>query len=245
MYYILLPESLHFQGFQYCLGRNVKPGGFALFKKRHLGYWLRLLHNPVVCEAHLCSDSVVFRKGRKTITGAFDLQNPLPIREFMAMQTEDTLMDYVWDDGLALEYIENQNQTPDLCFAAIRQNGRAIRFVHMPTEAMLEEAVRQNGWALKYITDQSPSLCMLAVRQTPHAIQFVTNQENSIAIMAVHANGRTLKYIRKPTNYILKVALEQNGFAIQYIQNPSKELIAIALQQNPLAKLYTQKTLAK
>lgn len=243
MYYILLPESLYYNQFQYAVGLNVSrkeistpKDGFFLTKKRNLGYWLRFVHNPLVCEATLCEDSVVVRRGRKIQTDRFILKNPTPIRSFLSAQSEDTLFDLVYDDGLALEYIVRP--TDELCLWALRQNGRAIRYVLRPTFAMLVEAVKQNGRALQYISDQTHTLCMMALKQTPHAIRYVKNQENSLAIMAVHANGMMLRHIRQPSVYVIKVALEQNGYALQFVKNPSPDLVAIAKKQNPLAKLY-------
>lgn len=243
MYYILLPESLYYNGVQYSVGLNVSKhelttpkDGFFLCKKRNLGYWLRLVHNPLVCEATLCKESVVLRRGRKIQTDRFVLQNPCPIRTFLLSQNEDTLFDLVYDDGLALEYIAHPSE--ELCLCAIRQNGRAIRYVANPTSAMLMEAVKQNGRALQYIRNPSHTLCMMAVKQTPHAIRYVQHMENSLAIMAVHANGMMLRHIRNPSPYVVKVALEQNGFALQFVKDPSSEMRAIAETQNPLAKLY-------
>jgi hypothetical protein len=230
----------------YTIGLNVyekplkdlshKDGGFYLCKKKDIGYWLRLYHDPIICEAVLCDESVVFKGGRKIKTDRFILQNPLPVRVFMSQQNEETLIDYVYDDGLALEYIDEQ--TPDICLLATRQNGRAIQFVKNPSPALWLEAVKQNGRALQHIPVQSQPLCMAAVKQTGYALRYVKKQDASLCMMAVHNNGLALKHVLCQTPYICKVACEQNGFALQFVRRQTPDIVAAALKANPLAKLY-------
>lgn len=49
----------------------------------------------------------------------------------------------VQQNGLALQYVENQ--TPEICLAAVRKNGRA----------------------LQHVKNQTPEICLAAVRQNP------------------------------------------------------------------------------
>ena len=50
---------------------------------------------------------------------------------------------------MSLEYVEKQ--TPEICLAAVKENGNA----------------------LYYVKDQTPELCLAAVKQDERALQFV------------------------------------------------------------------------
>ena len=242
MFYKVLDSSLSNRKFQYKVGLNVyekpvgKKSGFHFCKKKDIGYWLRLYADPVICEVDLCSNSVVFKERRKLKTDRFVLKNPDPVKEFMGKQDEDTLMDYVYDDGLALKYIENQ--TPDLCLFAVRQNGRAIQFVKEPSSVLNLEAVRQSGQALKYISLQTISLCMQSVKTNGLSLRYVLNKNPSLCMMAVHNNGLALQYIEEQTPYVCKMAVEQNGHALRFVKNQTAEIVNAAIAQNPLSKIW-------
>ena len=239
IYYKVVSPTFRNRDVQYTLGLNEytkdidKPkSGLYFCEQKDIGYWLRLYHNPIICEVVLCPNSIVYTEYRKLKTDRFLLQNPLPVREFL--KTMDC-MRIVLDDGLALEYMD---QTPELCMAAVKQNGRAIQFVFDKTFDLWSEAWTQNGRTLEYMDDQTQCVCLLAVRQNGLAMKFVKLQDNSVCMMAVHQNGLALKYIENPSPYVVKIALEQNGFALQFVKDQTDEHVEIAKRQNPLAKLY-------
>ena len=245
MYYKILNPSMCHRMFQYKIGLNTstKGGGFYICKKKDIGYWLRLHHNPIICEAVLCEDSVIHKGRRKIRTDKIILQNPLPIREFLGKQDEDTLIDYVYDDGMNLEYIDQQ--TPDICKLALKQNGRSLQFVKNPNKSHYLEAITQTGRALQYVHEQTQSLCLHAVKQNGMSLKYVNKQDKTICMMAVHNNGNALKYVKEPTPYIYKVAVEQNGYALQYIEHQTDELVNLAILQNPLAKIWKKSVKAQ
>lgn len=174
--YKILRHDLRNRDIQYSIGKNVyakeflpnvKASGFYFCKKKDVGHWAKLYANPIVCEVVLCPESIVHKGQRKLKTDRFILQNPMSLREFFSLQTEDTLIDYVYDDGLCLEHIANANQTHDICMFAVRQNGRALQFVKDKTPDIVIEALKQNGRAIQFLEkhDQTKDLCMLAVKQ--------------------------------------------------------------------------------
>lgn len=83
-------------------------------------------------------------------------------------------------DGLALEDIEHNRQTFELCLAAIRQNPEALRYVcyHDKEEyaALCLEAVVLSGSALRFVPEsrQTEQICATAVASDPAAIEFVS-----------------------------------------------------------------------
>ena len=62
------------------------------------------------------------------------------------------------EHGLDLQYIKEQN--PELCLAAVRQNGRA----------------------LYYVKEQNPELCMAVVRQDVSALEYVKDETTKTKI---------------------------------------------------------------
>ena len=243
LYYKVLSPNFRNRDLQYILGWNTytkdidtPKSGMYFCEKKDLGYWLRLYHSPIICEVVLCPDSIVYTEYRARKTDRFLLQNPLPVREFL--KTMDC-MQIVKDDGLALEYMD---QTPELCMAAVKQNGRAIQFVENKTFDLWIEALQQNGRALEYMEGPTQYFCLLAVKQNGLAVKFARIQENSVCMMAVHQNGLALKYIQNPSPYVVKVALEQNGLALQFVKDQTEEHVQTAIHQNPLAKLYRHAT---
>lgn len=239
-YYKVLSPTFCNRGFQYSLGLNEytkdilkSKSGMYICKKKDIGYWLRLYHNPILCEAHICSESVLIKEGNNLKTDRFMLANPIPVREFI---NATNAMEIVSHNGMNLEYCDVQ--TPELCLKALQQNGRAIQFVKEKTPALIMEALKQNGRALEYIDDHTQTMCINAMKQNGLAIKFAKIKDNSVSIMAVHQNGMALKYIENPSPYVIKTALEQNGYALQFVKDQTDEYCSIAIAQNPVAKLY-------
>ncbi len=86
-------------------------------------------------------------------------------------------------DGLALRSIPAHEQTPELCLAAVRQNGLALEYVGHKSEAVCVVALRQNGLALKFVPGTpTPQQVQIAVRHHPPALAFVPQQLRSIEL---------------------------------------------------------------
>ena len=72
-------------------------------------------------------------------------------------QTEEVCMAAVKQNGFTLQYVENQ--TEEICLAAVNQNGLALQLVKNQTEDICLAAVKQDGWALKYVNiDKFPDV---------------------------------------------------------------------------------------
>jgi len=224
----------------YTMGTHVSNKPMYFCEKKYIGFWTKLFKHPLVCEVTLGPESVVHKGNRLRKTNQYVLGNPVPIREFFALQSEDMLLDYVDDDGLCLEYIDEKAQTPDICLYAVRQNGRALQYVKNPTPLMEYEAVRQTGRALQFVKGQTRDLCVTAVKQNGLWLKYVQHPEKSVIMMAVHNNPMALKYVKEAdqTPYLCKMAVTTNGLAIRHVIQQTPELCAAAIQQNPHAKVY-------
>jgi hypothetical protein len=224
----------------YTMGTYVSDNPMYFCEKKHIGFWTKLFKDPLVCEVALSPESVVRKGDRLLKTNHYSVFNPVPIREFFARQTEDTLLDYVDDDGLCLEYIDEKAQTPDICLYAVRQNGRALQYVKNPTPLMEHEAVRQTGRAVAFVREQTRDLCVAAVKQNGLWLKYVRHPDKTVIMMAVHNNPMALKYVKEAeqTPFLCKMAVTTNGLAIRHVIKKTPELCAAAIQQNPHAKLY-------
>jgi hypothetical protein len=65
-------------------------------------------------------------------------------------------------------------QTHEICLAAVKQDGLAIRYVKDQTRELCLAAVTQDGEALEFIKNQTEEICLAAVRQSQDAINFIT-----------------------------------------------------------------------
>lgn len=64
----------------------------------------------------------------------------------------EEVMNRVIDYGCDIEYV--QDQTPELCLAAVRSDWVALRFIKRQTLELCIEAVEENSRAMKYVWDE-------------------------------------------------------------------------------------------
>ena len=103
------------------------------------------------------------------------------------------------EHGLDLQYIKEQEQTPELCMTAVRQNGRALEFVKEQTPELCMAAVRQAGYALDYVKEQTPEVCLGAVRQNGRALDVVKVQTPEVCLAAVRQDRLALPCVKDET----------------------------------------------
>lgn len=60
----------------------------------------------------------------------------------------------------------------ELCLAAVRQNGFAVRYISNPTMAVRLEAVRQDPMALEFVRHKSKAIIREAILRDPRSIRF-------------------------------------------------------------------------
>ena len=248
MYYKILDPSFLHRGFQYVIGENTKnsvgnniqkkDSGFYICEKKHIGKWLKLHHNPIICEVVILEDSIRYPMKYSLKVDHILLVNPLPIREFLRLHKE-CIDIFVKQDGLNIEYVDHPSYATSLM--AVKQNGRALQFLDSPSYELCFEAVRQNGRALQYVKHQSFILCLAAVKQNGLALQYIHNKIPLFCYTALYQNGLALRYIKKQNRALCRIAILQNGLAFQHVIEKSQELYDIAILQNPLAKIYNKK----
>lgn len=121
------------------------------------------------------------------------------LEEYLACKGEafTSELDAVNRNGLYLQYIGEEVQTEEICLAA----------------------VRQNGLALKYVKDQTNKICLEAVEKTGGALQYVENQTNAICSVAVNKNIWNLKHVKILTDTIWLTAVAKNRLVAERIWN--------------------------
>jgi cytochrome oxidase Cu insertion factor (SCO1/SenC/PrrC family) len=89
-------------------------------------------------------------------------------------------------------------------------------------------AIKRNGLALKYVINQTNEICLAAVKQNGHALNYVINKTDEICLAAVKQNGYALNYVENQTDEICLVAVKQNGFALIYVNDETEEICLAA-----------------
>ena len=75
-------------------------------------------------------------------------------------------------DGLALRFVNEQ--TPKICFEAVRQNGYALEYVENQTIKCCLEAIKQDGTVFSYLEKQMEEYCLSALFQNPHSFNQIS-----------------------------------------------------------------------
>jgi hypothetical protein len=142
---------------------------------------------------------------------------------------QNKMLERVKIDGLALEFCDWHDQTEEICLAAVKQNGFAIKYSQCNTEDIYIAAVKQNGLALKFCDYQSPNVCLAAVKQNGLALKYVRQQERDYDYDNDYNNDPMYTY------RLCSTALRKNGMALKYVEKKTYELCYIAIQQNKSA----------
>ena len=154
--------------------------------------------------------------------------NLILLEEIKDLQTPELCMAAVTQNGDALEFVEHQ--TPELCMTAVTQTGWSLEFVKSQTPEICMAAVIQNGNSLQFVKSQTPEICMAAVKKYGLALQFVKSQTPELCMAAVTQDGRSLRYVKSQTPEICMAAVTQNGRALRYVKSQTPELCMAATQ---------------
>jgi len=152
-------------------------------------------------------------------------------------------IEYVLEhDGMLLEFFENKNK--ELCLKAVGQNGLALQFVNEDDQDddIIMLALKQTSYALEFATYQNFDMCRFAIEECPFVIEHVKDEymvkDNiDLRMIAVKANGTLLRYIKEQNVDICKAAILQTPLAIKYVIDQTDELCRLATECNKTAIL--------
>jgi hypothetical protein len=163
-------------------------------------------------------------------------------------QAEQSFIDIVKKDGMALKDIDRTFQTPAICSQAVKQNFNALQFVPeaLHTHDMYTDAVKQDSTAMLYIPEKklTPDLCLTAIKHDWVALEFTPEKlhTHDMYTAAVTQNWRALSLIdpEKQTETICSAAVEQNGAALEYVDKKLKtqDMCKTAVAKNGEALQY-------
>lgn len=114
-------------------------------------------------------------------------------------------------DGLSLEYVNEDEQTEEICILAVKQNGLALDYVINQTEDICIAAVRQNGLALEYVKDQTENICIAAVRQNNFAVMDVKEMTDEICKIVNRADSDILAYEKWVKETLHNINMQNNN----------------------------------
>jgi hypothetical protein len=126
-------------------------------------------------------------------------------------------IELVNNDAYALRYV--QNQTHEICMAAVQQDGSLLQWVENQSLEICMAAVQQYGLALQYVHNQTPEICMAAVQKDGNALQCVENQTLEICMAAVHENESALYFVHNQIPEICMAAVQKRGILCIYIKS--------------------------
>jgi hypothetical protein len=134
-------------------------------------------------------------------------------------------------DGNILQEIEEQ--TPDVCLAAIKQNPKSIRYVKDQTEELCDIVVSQCGYSVQYVRNPTFKNAIRSVKVTPKSLQYLSKKMPELCMLAVVANGDALAFVEEQTDELCFAAVRNYGIALRFVKNQTDELCLEAVKQTP------------
>ena len=150
-------------------------------------------------------------------------------------QTPEICLEAVKQNEYELLFIKEQ--TPEICLEAVKQNPSIIRYINPEnqTEEIALEVVKKAGNLLQYITpkNQTDEVCFTAIENScGWAVRYIENQKLEYCLAALKINDLTFCAIKKEfhKNEIISYAIQKRPSNIMYIENPSEELLLEAVR---------------
>jgi hypothetical protein len=152
--------------------------------------------------------------------------DPDLVKPIIGLFSEDKWMVAIEHDGRAIRYVNTPSEAVQL--AAVKSNGNAIEYIKNPSEAVQLAAVKSNGRAIRHVNTPSEAVQLAAVKSNGYAIGYIKNPSEAVQLAAVKDDGNAIEYIKNPSEAVQLAAVKSNGYAIEYIKNPSPAVQALA-----------------
>ena len=98
----------------------------------------------------------------------------------------------------------------------IRETPLALALIDDQTEEMCIAAVIRDAWAIVFVKNQTIFVCKIAIKTNPHVLQFITHQTKELCEEAVKRDGKTLIYVHDQTYRICMAAIRGKMFDNAY-----------------------------
>ncbi len=142
---------------------------------------------------------------------------------------DDRLIDLALQiDGALIRYLPSQHRTLDRCLAAVRSSPDDA-LPHLSKAERLPEvclaAVRQDGTSIRHLADddRTVEICLAAVRQDPWSIEHLSHAQrtNSVCSQAVSLDGDALDRLTddEKTYQLCVEAVANRGCGVQHVHD--------------------------
>lgn len=135
------------------------------------------------------------------------------------------LLEDIKKDGSLLKNVENQ--TEELCLAAVTSKGGALKYVKNHTPEIVIAAINQNGGAIHFVTNPSHELIELAVMKNPESLLALAEkykwEEDEVFLLHIlrkqpavlpYLSGNTVeKLCREYKNLLLEIIASKRELA--------------------------------
>lgn len=105
-----------------------------------------------------------------------------------------TLLEQVKHEGFILYNIPPEEQTPEICLAAVQNCGMALFAVHSQTPVICRASIKQNPHALQFVRDQTAEICLLAYSMDPTSVKHVINRRKLVPALMYLFNAPDQAY---------------------------------------------------
>ena len=162
--------------------------------------------------------------------------DPDLVKSISGLFSEDKWMVAVDHDGRAIRYVNTPSEAMKMI--AAEGNGAAIQFIQNPSEAVQLAAVKENGYAIQFIKNPTEAMQMEAVERNGYAIRYIHNPSEAVQLAAVSEIWGAIRYIHNPSEAVQLAAVNRNWGAIEYIENPSEAVQMAAVKEDGYAIEY-------
>lgn len=172
---------------------------------------------------------------------------------FMKNKEESLYMLAIDRDPYVLEYIDEADQTENICLAAVMKNSSLFRYAKKINIDICEATIKKSAYSILSIPDEhiTEELSMLAVSVNGLVLKYVKDEykTDDVCNSAIMQNGNAIEFVPNPTDEQYKVAIEVTPYAIQFMKKPSLELCISAIKKdmsvlkyinNPPEELYLE-----
>ena len=129
-------------------------------------------------------------------------------------------LEQLYDAYLDLEFKRNIDGNIKKVLRDVRMEGRYIKWINNPSEAICLAAVKRNGWAIKNINNPSEAVCLAAVKQDGYSLQYINNPSEAVCLAAIKQERHALQYVPQ---YIFDNMIKNLPTVLRLI-SPSKNI---------------------
>lgn len=138
-------------------------------------------------------------------------KNPLYLKN-IAHQTVRICEEAVRSFGYAIQYV--RTQTENIALLAVTQDGLSLEYVdeEFHTEYVITRAINQNSLAFKFAKNKTYDICLKAVKLNGINLEFVPDEylDDNMITTALSSNGWALKFVKEQTEKYALLAVLQN-----------------------------------